>query len=118
MAPKNPSATSARTSAVRMLAARCAARVAFASVMVGLTRMSGNRLCDHGWCFERMVWRRRRQRPLQPGGAVPHLRGCLFAPANALDHGVQEQQLGQAESERTDAGDHVEIRELQRIVGE
>ena len=40
MPPKNASATTARISAVRTLAARCDARVEFASVMVGLARMS------------------------------------------------------------------------------
>src|SRR6185369_13587160 len=41
-----------------------------------------------------------------------------LATADALDDRVHEEQLGEPEDEGAEAGDHVEVGELQRIVGD
>src|SRR5262245_50479307 len=72
---------------------------------------------DHRRRLERVMGHRGWQCPLQPIGTVPYSgRGRLTA-AKAFDHRVQKQHLAQAEAERTDRCDHVEVRELKRVVG-
>ena len=70
------------------------------------------------WRFERVVRRRRRQRPLERVRAVPRPGRGLFAlAAGALHHRIQEQELRRPEPEGADRREHVPVGELLRVVG-
>ncbi|KOF38350.1 hypothetical protein ACX15_23545, partial [Vibrio parahaemolyticus] len=73
---------------------------------------------DLGRGAEGVVGRRRRDAPLQALGAVPGLGRGRLAAADALDDDEQEQQLGGAEHEGADRRNHVEVGELQVVVGD
>src|SRR5258708_8779545 len=75
------------------------------------------RLFDDRGYGERMARSRRRDRPLQARGTVPHPRGDFLTATDTFDDDVEQQQLRQPEAERADAGDHVEIRKLHCIIG-
>src|SRR5690606_27820976 len=71
-----------------------------------------------GRCSERMVWGRCRHRPLQSFGAFPGFGfGDPLARHNGMNHIIEEQYLGCAVDEGTDAGDHVPVGKLQGVVG-
>ncbi len=64
-----------------------------------------------------MIRSGRRQRPLQGLRSFPGFGRCFGAATDALQHDVEEQKLTKPEAEGADAGNHVEVGKLQRIVG-
>src|SRR5262249_35312344 len=74
-------------------------------------------LPDHRRSQERVLGWRRRQCPFEADGAVPDAIRRRLSRAYALEDDIDKQQLRQPESYGADAGDHVEICKLQRIVG-
>src|ERR1700722_8917612 len=74
-------------------------------------------LFDHRWNFERMLGRGRWQCPLQPYGTLPHAAAGRCATTHALHNHIKKQQLRKAEACGPDARYHVEVSELQWIVG-
>src|SRR5678815_4371883 len=64
-----------------------------------------------------MIGRGRRQSPFQRFRTFPRFYRRFCAPADALQHYVKEQQLRGAETKSAYAGNHVEIGELERVVG-
>src|SRR5690606_20035011 len=68
-------------------------------------------------CAEGVVGRRRRHAPLQPLGTVPGLGRSRPATTHALDDDEQEQQLSGTEGKGTNRRHHVEVGELQVVIG-
>src|SRR5690349_5281621 len=69
------------------------------------------------WRFKGVIGRRRGQGPLQCFCTLPWFLGRLCSPADALQYHIEEQQLGHTESKCSNTGNHIEVRKLQRIVG-
>ena len=74
-------------------------------------------LFHNWWCREAVIRRRGRECPFKCCPTLPRLGGRSFTATNALQHHVEKQQLRRAEPESANTGNHIEIRKLQRVVG-
>src|SRR5437879_5568980 len=97
MPQKNTAAIDSRIVAVRRFAVRRGA--VFGSGRIG---SAADSLLHDRRSFERVVRRRRRQRPLERVGAVPWPRWRRCPAADRLQNRDQQQQLRETEAERTD----------------